>query len=320
MQTLSIRFFASLLGVALLVSGCATTGPAGSEYLSSGSQTFLSGADVREAKSIAMGSAASKGWEIVDATGNVLRVRRPLNAGVAQAVVGGPVRTATVEVRADFLQRQGGVEVVVAATLVVDSGGEEKETIDFTDSYQGELGRSLDSLRKSWEGNRWQVAELTPPLPVKGSVPVDEGARDTSPAVQAWHTAVVETPSAPDNAADTIQPDAPTTPVAWGRASSNGGSAAPVEDRYVTAAPAPVSASTAAVSPQENMLVLNRTSEPGIWAYYAEHYAKIRGCDVAGRGALLEEKQPGFEIHRVDCENGQSFRVRCNAGSCLGIE
>jgi hypothetical protein len=68
------------------------------------------------------------------------------------------------------------------------------------------------------------------------------------------------------------------------------------------------------------MLALNRAAEPGVWAYYAEHYARIRGCEVSASGAALEEKQPEYEIHRVYCNDGQSFRVKCNAGTCGGLQ
>jgi hypothetical protein len=68
------------------------------------------------------------------------------------------------------------------------------------------------------------------------------------------------------------------------------------------------------------MLALNRQTEPGIWAYYAEHYAKIRGCEVSGKGAVLEQKLPEYELHRVYCENGATFLVKCNAGTCRGME
>jgi hypothetical protein len=68
------------------------------------------------------------------------------------------------------------------------------------------------------------------------------------------------------------------------------------------------------------MLALNRQTEPGVWAYYAEHYAKIRGCELSENGVVLEEKLPEFELHRVHCENQKTFLVKCNAGTCRGME
>jgi hypothetical protein len=102
--------------------------------------------------------------------------------------------------------------------------------------------------------------------------------------------------------------------------SAGGGGPAPVEDRYAAATPPPVSTSAAPASPADSMLVLNRQAEPGVWAYYAEHYAKIRGCELSDDGAVLEQRQPEYEVHRVYCEGGQTFLVKCNAGACRGLE
>jgi hypothetical protein len=67
------------------------------------------------------------------------------------------------------------------------------------------------------------------------------------------------------------------------------------------------------------MMALNQPAPTGVWAYYAEHYARVRGCTIAGEGAVLVEKQPDYEMHRVYCEGGQTFLVRCNAGVCRGM-
>jgi hypothetical protein len=67
------------------------------------------------------------------------------------------------------------------------------------------------------------------------------------------------------------------------------------------------------------MLVLRQPGDTGIWAYYAEHYARVRGCTLTDGGSVLVEKQNYSETHRVDCEGGRSFLVRCNAGVCRGL-
>jgi hypothetical protein len=70
-----------------------------------------------------------------------------------------------------------------------------------------------------------------------------------------------------------------------------------------------------------NMLTLSTApSGTGVWAYYAEHYARVRGCRLAGEGAVLMRKTPEHEEHRVYCEGGQTFLVRCNAGICRGLQ
>jgi hypothetical protein len=67
------------------------------------------------------------------------------------------------------------------------------------------------------------------------------------------------------------------------------------------------------------MLALNPPSESGVWAYYAEHYARIRGCTLNDQGSELVEKASYSETHRVHCEDGKTFLVRCNAGVCRGL-
>lgn len=316
----------ALLGAVFLLSGCGSTGPSrpadlsGVDYMPNGPQTFLSGAQVQYARSLAMGSAVSKGWEIADASDNRLVVRRPLDTAVAGSVVGGPVRTASVEVATGFHQRQGGVDVAVGASVIADRGNEAEERFDFTESYRAELERSLASLRKSWEESRGMITSSTPPPPPKLASSTDAGAPSATPAVQAWQTAVTETTPVQGNEAIAAPPAAPTpaTPSEW--VFGDGADAAPVEDRFAAPPPASVQTGAPAPSPDENLLVLDRSAELGVWSYYAEHYAKIRGCDVSSRGAVLELKQSDSEIHRVACENGESLLVKCNAGTCIGIE
>jgi len=317
------RFFqlmAALIGATLLVGGCATTSPLGPAYMPNGPKTLLPGADVQQAKSLAMGSAVSKGWNIVEASDNGLLMRRALDTATAESVVGAPVRNASIDVRTGFVQRQEGVEVVVGAAVIADKGNKAKETIDFTDSYKNELEQSLDSLRMAWEKNRWRIASATPPPRTKEAVPAHDGTQGVTPAVEAWQSAVTEAQSAPAQNTATPRPETPASDTAPVAPSSADGNAAPYEDRYAAAPAAPAAQGAAAAGSNENMLALGQTGEQGVWAYYAEHYAKIRGCDVSGQGATLEEKQPELEIHRVDCKNGQSFLVKCNAGTCVGIE
>jgi hypothetical protein len=372
----------TLVGVALLLIGCAATGPLGPGFIPNGPQTFLAGADVAQARSLAMGSAVSKGWKIVDASGNGLLVRRALDTSAAESAVGGPVRNASVEVRTYFSQRQGGVDVVVGAAVIAATGSKPAETFDFTDSYEHELERSLESLRLSWEKNRWRIASVTPPLPRKETASEQQGTQAVTPAVQAWQSEVAHTEAPTRENAATSWPEtdvagteapkgentattwretevaraeppmgentatlwsetevagtdartgentaaawsAPRAPVAEPLVISNVGNDAPAIEHVsseTTPAPVPAAPPPRAATPNDHMLALNQTANQGVWAYYAEHYAKIRGCDISGRGATLENKQPEFEIHRVHCESGQSFRVRCNAGTCMGIQ
>jgi hypothetical protein len=70
----------------------------------------------------------------------------------------------------------------------------------------------------------------------------------------------------------------------------------------------------------QNMLTLNQASGAGTWAYYAEQYARLRGCDVTDQGAVLIESRSDSEIHKVPCASADSFLVKCQAGVCRGLE
>jgi hypothetical protein len=269
-----------------------------------------------------MGSAVTKGWEVVDTSDDRLLIRHSLDNAAAEAAVEGPVSSASVEVTTDFSQRQDGVDVAVGAALIADIAGEGKETLDFTDGYKEELERSLSSLRESWEKSRWRIATATPPLPSKNSVAVHDSAENLNPAEQAWREAVLGTGGAQGQEGSASEQEAsvatgPSEPVP-----SYGEAAAPIEDRGAptAAVPRPAEAAAATAGPDENMLVLNDAPNPGVWSYYAEQFARTQGCEIPGRGAQLEERQPEYEIHRIDCENGMTVRVKCNAGTCLGIQ
>ena len=56
----------------------------------------------------------------------------------------------------------------------------------------------------------------------------------------------------------------------------------------------------------------------GIWAYYAEGYARSRDCTLADSGAELEAAGPDWERHRVSCRDGDQIRVYCRHGDCTG--
>lgn len=68
------------------------------------------------------------------------------------------------------------------------------------------------------------------------------------------------------------------------------------------------------------MLTLNQAGSAGTWAYYAEQYARLRGCDVTDQGAILVESRSDSEIHKVPCYSADSFLVKCQNGVCRGLE
>jgi len=318
-----------LISVGLLLGGCSSTGTSSLNtrtYDASKPQTFLAGAEVEQAKSLAMGSATTKGWKIVDSSGDRLVVTRPLSSTAAQSIAGEPVSAATVEVKSEFFKRQNGVDVVVDATMIANKGKKSQRRIDFTDSYKDDLNRSLKSLQRAWSENRWRVASATPPLATKTTYPQDDTSGGPTQTADAAPT--VDTGSAYVTDQDTRTATATAAPApamagtAAVAASTATSGAAPVEDRYGATSPPPVSsaAANAPASPSENMVVLNRQGQQGVWTYYAEHYAKIRGCQISDNGAVLQEKTSEYEVHRVYCEDEKTFLVKCNAGTCRGLE
>lgn len=337
------RFVLSLLlsvSIAALLIGCATTGsvPSGMpSYDPNKPQVFLPGANVDQAKGMAMGSAVSKGWQVASTSDNALVLERELNEAAAESVAAGSSRSTTpprVQVTSDFFPRNGGVDVVVSAEVVTNDVEKGEQRQDFTESYRADLERSLTSLRQTWERSGSRVASGTPPLPTSKDVPLTANPDVPLAPISESTTTMASSESMPPPAPE----PAPALGSAWSADSAaspdpivdatGAPQPAPVETRGGSAAPAPtqsapsVAASSVAsepVSPAENMMALNQPAPTGVWAYYAEHYARVRGCAIAGEGAVLMEKKPDYEMHRVYCEGGQTFLVRCNAGVCRGM-
>ncbi len=172
-----------LVSIGWLLGGCSSTGSPLLSYDPNKPQTLLPGAEVEQAKSLAMGSAVTKGWQVIESSDNRLVVKRPLDTASAQSATGEPVSAASVEVRSDFFKRQDGVNVVVGATLVANKGSKEEKRIDFTETYRDDLNRSLTSLRRAWDENRWRVTSSTPPIQPKQALPEDEDIAGTADAV-----------------------------------------------------------------------------------------------------------------------------------------
>lgn len=65
-----------------------------------------------------------------------------------------------------------------------------------------------------------------------------------------------------------------------------------------------------------DMLVLNPSARKGLWAYYAEDYARLRGCAVGALGAVLLQEAATYELHEVHCDGSNNFLLRCQGGVC----
>jgi hypothetical protein len=336
------RFFPRLfvaVSAGLLVGGCASSpgpasvDPAGASYNANNPQTFLSYANIEQAKGVAMGSAVSKGWQVADSSDRALLLERPLNSAAAESFAPGSSVGATppkILVKTEFFERGNGVDVVLSATAVAFAGTENEKREDVTEAYRPDLERSLASLQSTWAKSQGRVATATPPTPTSGA-----------PVVVDPNVPLAPMPGDPSSvqAASTASAGEPGTGIGTGWIGTSGaaastagagqsGSLPPVETRglsdpYAQAAAPTSSAGVEDLSQQpyasDSMVVLNEPVNEGIWAYYAEHYARVRGCALTGNGAELVEKTQEYELHRVPCEGGQMFEVRCNAGVCRGL-
>lgn len=110
-----------------------------------------------------------------------------------------------------------------------------------------------------------------------------------------------------------------------------------VPERRSTRAPAPVVEGSSRVSsrpvpailppvpvesvpPSENMLTLNQAGGTGTWAYYAEQYARLRGCNLTDQGSTLIETRSDGEILKVPCVGSDSYLLKCQNGVCRGLQ
>jgi hypothetical protein len=83
-------------------------------------------------------------------------------------------------------------------------------------------------------------------------------------------------------------------------------------------APTPT-ATGLATAPTNDMLVLDNSRRQGLWAYYAEDYARLRGCRIGDRGAVLMQETPTYELHEVECVGSANILVKCQGGVCEGM-
>jgi hypothetical protein len=185
-------------------------------------------------------------------------------------------------------------------------------------------------------------------------------ASSNTPLVQAWGAAAgaepaqnrssapsaampITTPVSPPTRPANLSAPAPAVPVARTPAP-----AAPAQSSLPTtpaveragSAPAPILDASSAVAapaatrhsgtelsptpeplaPKNNMLTLGQAGDTGVWAYYAEQYARLRGCNIGDAGAQLIENRTDGEIYKVSCVGAESYLVKCQGGTCRGLE
>jgi hypothetical protein len=307
-------------------------------------QILIPGASRDEVKGLAMGAARAKGWTIVKSTNDLLVVQRPLDPASPTAAALGAAGSATppvIEVTSAFTAQSGGVKVALRATLVSQAPGERApQRVDYTDNYRDALTQSLESLRANWGANGQRVTNAIPPHTAGAASPGADPATvpAVTPLVKVWgETLTAETAATPGATGGTVAtPAAPTTPTPTPTpvASPAPGSTettrspAPVIDGSSTLtatrpltlsvpAPAPT---PAPLAPQDNMLTLSQAGGTGTWAYYAEQYARLRGCTVTDSGSQLIETRADGEIHKVSCVDAESYLLKCENGVCRALE
>jgi hypothetical protein len=286
------------------------------EYDPNKPHVFLSGANIENAKSVAMGAAATNGWKIADSSGNRLLLRRTLETAPDPRVIGAQVpgsKPPLVQVEAGFFPRPNGVEVTVGADLITNRGTEEEHARDFTQADRKNLMHSLASLEKAWAATAPQVANAMPPLQAPGNLGAPPTAEESKEIAQTEGSGQWGPTNWGDEPAPASGPPAqPSTAPAPAPEATAGAPRA----QDASSPPTAVAGAGEDRSQPGSIVVLNESADTGLWAYYAEHYARAHGCTPTGKGSVLVEQTPEYEVHRVECRGGRKLLLRCNAGSC----
>lgn len=136
---------------------------------------FFSGGNIQQVRGAAMGAAVTQGWEVQKAGRDSLILQRNLDDAAAENLAPGASRgplPPVIEVRTDFFDRSGGVEVQLGAEAVTARGTNKEVRQDYTETYRNELTHSLSILQNSWHEAGPRIANALPPI---------GGMRDTAP-------------------------------------------------------------------------------------------------------------------------------------------
>ena len=319
----------ALFSLCVILTGCASV-PSGSSgkvaigNISNLPQTLLSGAKLEHARSIAMGTARSKGWNITSAQANQLKLQRDLSASSPQAIaLGSTLTPPKMEIETDLVERSDGTIVALKAFVITNPGTTEEKRINYTPDYESQLLISLSSLQSAWLEGRNQITSRVP-IPSADEVAEQEASQDSptadlvasepviasAPAPPATPPAPPATPPSPPQPQITSSAPNPTMPVA---------SPAGLPETAIPAVPPIAGAAPDNAALSNDMLVLNSGARKGLWAYYAEDYARLRGCAIGDRGAVLMQETASFELHEVECAGTANIMVKCQGGVCEGV-
>lgn len=161
-------------------------------------------------------------------------------------------------------------------------------------------------------------SEPLPPVPTPAPAPAPTPApapRVVQPAAPVASSAPPVPVASSSLVAPTIEPPASPTTAAEAATPSQL-RPGPSPDGGVSS-PAPIAPTAPAETAASNdMLVLNQGARKGLWAYYAEDYARLRGCAIGDRGATLLQQTDGGEVHEVECVGKANVLVSCRGGVC----
>ncbi|KAA6184858.1 hypothetical protein F2Q65_11140 [Thiohalocapsa marina] len=311
--------------LALLLAGCGSAPvretPDLAADISHLPQTRLQGARLEHARAVAMGTARSKGWDIRATRPDQLVLERRLAADSSRMRASDPAARLTppkVSVLADFVEGAGGTTVALQAFMVTNPATEQEQRVDATADFESELLISLSALQSAWMESRPKVTSVVP-VPTKQDLAQQDAARVGSPLQDA-------APSGDEVTAAWVGPIPTETRVSavGDRADSRGGDAVGIDANVPMATGARAGDGTMTDWPdrrtdaigRNDMLVLDSSARKGLWAYYAEDYARLRGCRLGDRGAMLLQERRGFELHEVDCLGGANMLLKCQGGIC----
>lgn len=150
-------------------------------------------------------------------------------------------------------------------------------------------------------------------VPAAGPDPATPSSRLASPA-----PAPSQTPTGPPRP-EPRRPVGSPAPVVDAGAYLRPGSGAASRPMSLPPAPPEPTVDPPAVSPGDNMMALYPSSVDTGPAYYAEQYARLRGCNVGSEGAILIDSRSDGEIHKVPCNGTDSILVQCRGGDCRGL-
>jgi hypothetical protein len=334
--------------VALALAGCSSMPAQQGRTVAIGNisnlpQTQLDGAKLDHARSVAMGTARSKGWTIREAAANQLILQRslPADSPQAAALAAGNLQTPpAIQVETNLVERGNGTTVALQAFMVTNPGTSDEKRIDYTSDFENELLISLSSLQSAWVQSRAKVTSVVP-LPSDQEVAQQAAAGGAAPADGAM--AMADSGSEPAVSTASVAPTASPAPASAVSpiSSASAGVAASAPQIAETTSPPPNIASSTRVqlppasgaglpetarpaapaaivepAPRNEMLVLNDSARKGLWSYYAEDYARLRGCAIGDRGAMLLQENPTFELHEVECVGSANILVKCQGGVC----